>query len=132
YGGFGTILLLLPVISLLSYSAMAVAPYLLIVQIMKTAENSTAYSINNTARQVLWLPTTAEMKYKAKPAIDSSFVRVGDGLAAVTILLGVHLFALSTQAFFVINVVLVLAWLLTAVVVVREHRRLVPQATPSA
>jgi AAA family ATP:ADP antiporter len=132
YGGFGMILLLLPVISLLSYSTMALAPYLLVVQIMKTAENSTAYSINNTARQVLWLPTTAEMKYKAKPAIETSFVRVGDGLAAGTILLGVHLFALSTQAFFLINVVLVVAWLLTAVVVVREHRRLEPRATPGA
>ena len=132
YGGFGLILLLLPVISLLTYSAMAVAPVLLVVQIMKTAENSTAYSINNTARQVLWLPTTAEMKYKAKPAIETFFVRFGDGLAAVTILIGVHLFALSTQSFFLINVVLVIIWLLIAVVVVREHRRLAPHTRPSA
>ncbi len=124
YGGFGLILLLLPVISLLTYSAMAVVPILLVVQIMKTAENSTAYSINNTARQVLWLPTTAEMKYKAKPAIETFFVRFGDGLAAITILVGVHLFALSTQTFFVLNAVLVVVWLLIAVVVVREHRRL--------
>ncbi len=129
YGGFGLILLLLPVISLLTYSAMAVVPTLLVVQLMKTAENSTAYSINNTARQVLWLPTSAEMKYKAKPAIETFFVRVGDGLAAATILVGVHLFALSTQSFFLINVVLVVAWLLIAVVVVREHGRLVPRTS---
>jgi AAA family ATP:ADP antiporter len=132
YGGFGVILLLLPVISLVAYSAMAVAPVLLVVQIMKTAENSTSYSINNTARQVLWLPTTAEMKYKAKPAIETFFVRFGDGLAAMTILLGVHLFALSTQEFFVINVVLVTIWLLLAIVVVREHRRLAPVPAPGA
>ena len=85
YGGFGLILLLLPVISLVTYSAMAFLPILLVVRVMKTAENSTAYSINNTARQVLWLPTTAEMKYKAKPAIETFFVRVGDGLAAATV-----------------------------------------------
>jgi AAA family ATP:ADP antiporter len=124
YGGFGLILLLLPVISLLTYSAMAMVPILLVVQIMKTAENSTAYSINNTARQVLWLPTTAEMKYKAKPAIETFFVRFGDGLAAVTILVGVHLFALSTRSFFLVNAVLVVGWLLIALVVAREHRRL--------
>jgi AAA family ATP:ADP antiporter len=125
YGGFGMILLLLPVISLLTYSAMAVMPLLAVVSVMKTAENSTAYSINNTARQVLWLPTTAEMKYKVKPAIETFFVRLGDGLAAATILIGIHVFALSTQSFFVVNVALVVAWLAVALVVVREHRRLV-------
>ena len=88
---------------------MAVVPILLVVRVMKTAENATAYSINNTARQVLWLPTTAEMKYKAKPAIETFFVRFGDGLAAATILVGVHLFALSTQSFFLVNVALVVA-----------------------
>ena len=58
FGGFGLILLLLPVISLFTYAAMALFPVLLVVQVMKTAENATAYSINNTARQVFWLPTT--------------------------------------------------------------------------
>jgi len=29
---------------------------------MKIAENSTDYSLNNTAKQVLWLPTTTDMK----------------------------------------------------------------------
>jgi len=124
YGGFGLILLLLPAISLVTYSMMAIVPVLLVVRVLKTAENSTAYSINNTARQVLWLPTTAEMKYKAKPAIETFFVRLGDGLAAGTILVGIHLYALSTQSFFVINVALVVVWLLVALVVVREHRRL--------
>ena len=125
YGGFGVILLLLPVISLLTYSTMAVLPLLAVVSVMKTAENSTAYSINNTARQVLWLPTTAEMKYKVKPAIETFFVRLGDGLAAATILVGIHVFALSTQSFFMVNVALVVGWLTIAVVVVRERRRLV-------
>jgi AAA family ATP:ADP antiporter len=68
YAGFGFILLLLPTLSLATYSVMAFLPILLVVRVMKTAENATSYSINNTARQVLWLPTTAEMKYKAKPA----------------------------------------------------------------
>ncbi len=72
---------------------MAMLPVLAVVRVMKIAENATNYSIDNTARQVLWLPTTTEMKYKAKPAIDSLFVRLGDGLAALTVLVGVQLFA---------------------------------------
>ena len=71
YGGIGAVLLLLPVISLVSYSTMALLPVLAVVRVMKIAENATNYSIDNTARQVIWLPTTAEMKYWTKPAIDS-------------------------------------------------------------
>jgi AAA family ATP:ADP antiporter len=124
YGGFGVILLLLPVITLVSQTAMAVFPLLLVVRVMKTAESSTSYSINNTAQQVLWLPTTAAIKYKAKPAIETFFVRLGDGLAAVTVLIGVRLYALATQSLFIFNAALVVMWLMFGVVVVREHQRL--------
>ncbi len=124
FGGFGLILLTMPVVALISYTAMAFVPILAIVKVMKIAENSTDYSINNTARNVLWLPVSAEMKYKGKPTIDSLFVRIGDGVAALTVLIGVQLLALSTQSFFILNVVLVLIWIAFAFVVIREHRRL--------
>ena len=124
YGGFGVILLTMPVVALVSYTAMAFVPILAIVKAMKIAENSTDYSINNTARNVLWLPVTAEQKYKGKPTIDSLFVRLGDGIAALTVLIGVQFLALSTRSFFVLNVALVGIWIILAFVVIREHRRL--------
>jgi AAA family ATP:ADP antiporter len=124
YGGFGVLLLAMPVVALVSYTAMAVVPILSIVKAMKIAENSTDYSINNTARNVLWLPASAEMKYKGKPTIDSLCVRVGDGVAALTVLIGVQVLALSTQSFFVLNIGLVFFWIFFALVVIREHRRM--------
>lgn len=123
-GGFGAILLLLPSIALVGYTAMAFLPILGVVRVMKIAENATDYSINNTALQVLWLPTTAEMKFKAKPALSTFCVRLGDGLAALTVLVGVQLLALSTQSFFLLNAALVLVWLGVAVAVVGEHGRI--------
>jgi len=124
HGGFRLLLLTMPVIALVSYSAMAFVPILFIVKAMKIAENATDYSINNTARNVLWLPVSAEMKYKGKPTIDSLFARLGDGIAALTVLIGVQLLALSTRSFFVLNVVLVCFWIIFAFIVIREHRRL--------
>jgi len=124
FGGFGTILLTMPVVALVSYTAMAFVPVLAIVKVMKIADNSTDYSINNTARNVLWLPVSAEMKYKGKPTIDSLFVRMGDGIAALTVLIGVQFLSLSTQSFFVLNVVLIILWIALALVVIREHRRM--------
>jgi len=123
YGGFAAILLILPVIALMSYSVMALLPVLAVVKLMKIAENATDYSLNNTSRHVLWLPVSSAMKFRGKPAIDTLYVRLGDGLAAITVLVGVHLLMLSTQGFFVFNVMLVLCWLVAGVMLVKEHRR---------
>jgi AAA family ATP:ADP antiporter len=124
YGGFGAVLLLLPVVALTSYAAMALVPLLWVVKTMKIAENATDYSINNTARHVLWLPVPSAVKLKGKTTIDSLFARFGDGLAAVTILVGVQVLALATAAFFIFNVALILVWLVLCVGIVRRHREL--------
>ena len=123
YGGFAAILLVLPVIALTSYTVMALLPVLAVVKLMKIAENATDYSLNNTSRHVLWLPTSSAMKFRGKPAIDTLYVRLGDGLAALTVLVGVQLLALSTTNFFIFNVFLVLCWLVVGVLLVREHKR---------
>jgi hypothetical protein len=44
-------------------------------------------------------------------------------LAAITVLVGVHVLALATAEFFAFNVFLVLCWLVVGVLLVREHRR---------
>jgi AAA family ATP:ADP antiporter len=130
YGGFAAIALMLPVIALLSYTAMALLPVLAIVKMMKIAENATDYSINNTARHVLWLPVSSAMKFRGKPAIDTLYVRLGDGLAAATVLVGVQMLAMSTRSFFVFNAILVLCWLAFSLLMVREHRKASDAAPP--
>ena len=67
-----------PLIALGAYGFVAVGATMAIVRWAKTAENSTDYSVMNTAKQLLWLPTSREEKYKAKQAVDSFFVRLGD------------------------------------------------------
>ena len=70
----------------------------------KTAENATDYSLQNTVRNVLFLPTTREEKYKAKQAIDTFFVRAGDVLSArCWSTSGINVFALSTRQFALVN-----------------------------
>ena len=130
YGGFAAILLILPVIALTSYTLMALLPILAIVKMMKIAENATDYSLNNTSRHVLWLPVSSAMKFHGKPAIDTLYVRLGDGLAALTVLVGVHFLALTTGQFFAFNVALVLCWLVAGILLVGEHRR-ASEATPA-
>ncbi len=71
--GPGGALFIGPVISLVGYSVMLVEPLLGLVRVLKVLDNSCDYSIQNTARQALFLPTSREAKYKAKAAIDAFF-----------------------------------------------------------
>jgi AAA family ATP:ADP antiporter len=119
---------MLPVIALVSYTAMWLVPVLAVVKPMKIAENATDYSINNTARNVLWLPVPAALTYQGKPTIDTLVTRLGDGLAAATALVGVQLLQLPTDSYFMFNMLLVLLWLALAVDVIRRHRRLAEEA----
>jgi AAA family ATP:ADP antiporter len=91
---------------------------------MKIGENAIDYSINNTSRQILWLPVSSATKFHGKPAIDTLYVRLGDGLAALTVLIGVHILALPLGLLLSFNLSLVVVWLLIGVLLVREYRRL--------
>jgi AAA family ATP:ADP antiporter len=73
---------------------------------------------------MLWLPTTREMKYKAKQAVDTFFVRMGDVASAVLVVIGTSLLSFGVRGFAIINSVLVLAWLGLAWAINKEHRQL--------
>jgi AAA family ATP:ADP antiporter len=123
YVGVRGALFILPAIALTGYAAVALLPILSAVRLTKIFENSTDYSIQNTTRQALFLPTSREAKYKAKQAIDSFFVRFGDMLQAGVVFVGVQM-ALGIRGFAIVNVVLVAVWLLVVVGIRREHRKL--------
>ena len=87
---------------------------------MKVLESSTDYSIQNTARHALFLPTSREAKYKAKAAIDTFFWRAGDMLQAGVVFGGTQL-AFGVSQFATLNIVFVMFWLLIVGLIYREH-----------
>ena len=122
-GGMKALLYTTPFISLAAYAAMAFVPILGVIKVLKVAENSSILSIHNTARHMLWLPTSKEMLYQAKPTVDTLFVRLGDGLAALTILIGTRVFHLGNFGFVMINILLVLVWIALSTYLHREHEQ---------
>jgi ATP:ADP antiporter, AAA family len=115
-------LFILPALALINYSIIAVAPILAVVRIGKILENSTDYSIQNTLRQALFLPTSREAKYKAKAAIDTFFTRAGDVVSAGFVGLG-QATAVSIPVFAGLNVAMTAVWLWVATQIAREHRK---------
>jgi AAA family ATP:ADP antiporter len=118
-------LFILPVLALGSYGMITFLPIFAVVRVAKILENSTDYSIQQTTRHALFLPTSREAKYNAKQAIESFFWRAGDLLQAGVVFVGASL-AFTISQFAAVNVVLVLVWLVIVVAIVREHRKLVP------
>ena len=118
-------ILALPLVSLGAYSVIALGASFAVVRWAKTAENATDYSVMNTGKQMLWLPTSREEKYKAKQAVDTFFVRTGDLFSAGIVFVGTTWLALGVPGFAFSNVILTVAWLAVAMLLLREHRRVV-------
>jgi ATP:ADP antiporter, AAA family len=120
--GVGGALLVHPLVALSGYLTMAVTPSLGLIRNFKVADNALDYSLNNTAKHALWLPTSREAKYKAKQAVDAFFWRIGDVTAAVVVWVGTQL-AFSIPVFAIINAGFAIVWLGVSWALGRENGR---------
>jgi ATP:ADP antiporter, AAA family len=111
YLGVSRAVMILPIISLGAYNVLLFFPTLMAVLTAKVAENSTDYSLNNTVRNMLFLPCTYEEKFSGKQVIDAFFVRMGDVLSAALVFAGTAVFTLRPRQFALVNAVIVIAWL---------------------
>ncbi len=117
-------LLWLPIMALGSYGLIVLLPVLKFVRIGKTLENASDYSINKTTLHMLFLPTSRDVKYKAKQAIDSFCHRLGDVGSAIIVFVGSSLIGLGARGMAAINVVLILGWFFLVRGIVREYREI--------
>ncbi|HVF27713.1 MAG TPA: Npt1/Npt2 family nucleotide transporter [Pyrinomonadaceae bacterium] len=94
--GVGHALLALPVVILLGSVGFLLVPTLGFVTLMSVSDNSMNYSINQSAKETLYVPTTAEEKYQAKAFIDM-FVQRSAKVVAVGLNLGLVAFVSIEQ-----------------------------------
>jgi AAA family ATP:ADP antiporter len=117
------VLLAMPLVALSGNVLIAAGAGFAIIRLAKMTENATDYSVMNTGRQMLWLPTRREEKYKAKQAIDTFFVRAGDVLSAALVF-AVTAMAIPSRRMAIVNIVLIAVWLAVIAGLIRRHRSL--------
>jgi AAA family ATP:ADP antiporter len=132
HAGVAWAVMILPALSFGAYNILVFIPTLTAVLTAKVAENATDYSLNNTVRNMLFLPCTYEQKFSAKQAIDSFFVRMGDVLSAALVFLGTTLVVLPARGFALVNAVLVVVWLVLAWRTGRHYKTLTPSSAASS
>jgi ATP:ADP antiporter, AAA family len=126
YFGMPGVLLALPLVALGGNTLIAAGAGIAVIRWAKMSENATDYSVMNTGRQMLWLPTRREEKYKAKQAIDTFFVRAGDVLSAVLVFVATAA-AIPVRGMAIVNVGLIAIWLAVIAALLRRHRSLATQ-----
>jgi len=130
--GMRVALLVLPVVALGAYGLLAFVPVLALIRVAKIGENALDYSLNNTARQALFLPTSRAAKFKAKAAVDTVFVRAGDLLSAMLVFASGAL-AWRVRDFALVNIVLAVVWIALVVAVAKRYiRRVATASRPAA
>ena len=120
--GVRNALVVLPAVAFFEYGSYLVAPILSVFTAAKVAESSLEYSLQNTARQALFLVSSRVEKYVGKTVVDTVVVRAGDALTALLVLAGSRA-ALSTRAFATFNLVLVTVWVVVVFAIGRENAR---------
>ena len=123
--GLSVALLLLPVSIALSSIGFLAAPTLLLGSLLSVSDNGLSYSVNQSSKEALYVPTTVEEKYQAKAFIDmfvqraAKVVGVGIGLTVKNSFVGVA--GVSSLSFAVLP--LVGLWAYAAVYAGRAFRQ---------
>jgi len=123
-------LVIVPLLALASATSVALFPFLAVYRFGKGMENASDYSLNNTLRNALWLPTSRDAKYVGKQAVDSFFVRFGDVLSAGVVFLFADQLELGVRTMATINVCLAVLWVFLARSVASKHEKLTASAPP--
>ncbi len=114
--GIGTALLVLPIAALGGSAGFLLVPTLWTGSFLNTADNAFSYSINQSAKEALYVPTTREEKYKAKAFIDMFVQRFAKAIAVgISLLLTAHFKGFSTIRWLSLVVAAILiVWILAA------------------
>ncbi|MDJ0867554.1 MAG: Npt1/Npt2 family nucleotide transporter [Myxococcota bacterium] len=84
--GVGIALMVLPLAALGGSAAFAALPILWFGSLLNTADNGFSYSINQSAKEALYVPTSRDEKYKAKAFIDMFVQRFAKAIASLVAL----------------------------------------------
>ncbi|MGH7570748.1 MAG: NTP/NDP exchange transporter [Gemmatimonadota bacterium] len=79
--GITTALLVLPVAMLVSSGIYFMIPVLWAGSLLTVSDNAFSYSINQTSRETLFVPTSPDVKYKARAFANMFVQRAGKGIA---------------------------------------------------
>jgi ATP:ADP antiporter, AAA family len=120
-------LLLYPLILLFCSVGIAVWPLLLFAILIKGGDKSLSYSLNQSARELLYIPIPIKTKYKAKIFIDMFLNRFAKGLGAVILMVFLYL-KLDLKYISLVSSFFIIIWLFLNLKVSKQYVETVKQS----
>lgn len=122
-------LLLFPLILILCSLGIAISPIILFAIVLKGSDKSLSYSINQSVRELLYIPVSPELKYRAKIFIDMFLNRFAKGLGGLIllILLSLKLGISSVRVVSIVSLVFIFAWIILNLKASKEYVNTVKQ-----
>lgn len=120
--GLGLTLFLLPISLLMGSLAVAVAPVLWAGVLVKMSDGSLRYSVDQSTREILYLPLPTRLVHKTKPFIDMAGYRFAKGVGGA-LLLTVPLLGLDLRTVSLGSASIIAVWIGVAVAMRREYLR---------
>ncbi len=96
--------------------------------LIKASDKSLAYSLNQSVRELLYIPISPEQKYRSKIFIDMFLNRFAKGIGAVILMILLFIFPTgprNIRAISLTTMLLILGWILLNLRAGREYRSLV-------
>ncbi len=112
--GLRTALVLLPGGLLLGTTGLVLMPLFWLAAVTELYDGAMNYSLQQTTKEILYLPIDRSVRYKVKPFIDMVVFRFGKGTAAVVGILLLDLWHLPARVLGFVTVPLVVVWLVVA------------------
>lgn len=120
--GVGPAAAFLPLIAVLGFTALAIAPVLVTVIAFQAAQRAANFAISNPAREILFTVVDREEKYKAKNVVDTVVFRGGDAVSG-WIFAGLRGIGLELTAIALVAAPIMLVWMAVALLLGRAQER---------
>lgn len=125
--GLGTALIVLPVAVAAASGMFLAVPTLLFASLLNVADNGFNYSINQTARETLYVPTSNDEQYKARAFTNMFVQRVGKGLGIGIALLLSATAITGVRWLSLVTLIIVVVWIAIALFAGRRFHQLSAQ-----
>ncbi len=123
--GIAVALCVLPISVLCGSLGYLFFPILIFGSLLNTFDYAFAYSIQQTAKELLYVPISRKEKYEAKAFIDIFWLRLGKGIAVLLVyLVSLAFSGESVRWLSLLLVIIMFAWIALGLLAGRYHQRL--------
>lgn len=119
--GIGISLILLPVGLLIGSFGLFIYPVMLSAILLKITDGSLKYSLDNSTREIMYLPIPLDLKLKVKPLLDIFLQRFARGIAGLIIIVGTTFFEFGIVQMAGISMVIILLWAIATFELKKEY-----------